>query len=195
MKKLLKYCLLGLLLVIIVIAVAGFYFLNTTSGLQSAIDLADRYSGYRVNAKKVTGRLLGKTVLTDFRVTGKGIQLSSAAVVLDWQSMQLFNRSLNISDIHIKDTTLTVAPATEPPPQRADKPFELNDIDLPIGFKLSNLLVENLTIKNPLTAESEKDGEGDMVIDKIHLNIDYIGQVGKIHHLSFKGQDIDLQGY
>lgn len=191
MKKTLKYSFFSVLLLVVAIAAAGYYFLNTTAGLHSAIDLVNRYSGYRVSADKISGKLLHKTELSNLIISGQRLDLQSQQVVLNWRFARLFKRSLEISAISLKDTQVTLHPQQQPSPSPPPQPVKLTAIDLPLAIKLSALRVQNLTIKNP--ANGKGDGKGDIVIDNIEMGIDYAGQIGKIHTLVVQGHDVDLR--
>lgn len=185
-RKILKYTALLLLVLLIIILALSYYFLNTTSGLKQAIGLANRYSGYHISAQEITGKLLNKTELKQLNITGSNLNFSSDSVVLEWQSGALFDRAVSITDISIKNSVVELIPNSEKSPDAPSEPVELSDIDLPVNVRLENLLVENLTLRNPVTQQA------DFTIDKLQVAIDYTGQLGKINTMTFAGEGIDL---
>ncbi|PIE45295.1 MAG: hypothetical protein CSA45_02835 [Gammaproteobacteria bacterium] len=185
MKKIIKYFLLILLALSIVLLSVGYYFLNTTAGLDRVIDLANRYSGYDVHAEKVSGKLLAKTELQHVTVKGKLLDFSSERVVVDWNPSDLFKLLFNVQTVEIHNSVLTLSPNAEKIKEESP-PIGLSDLDLPIELNVKSLLIDGLTLQNPVTKKT------DFVIDRLHLGVDYIGQLAKINLLSFQGQGIDL---
>lgn len=185
-RRLLGYLLWLLLLLAVLLLLLGYYFLNTNSGLKQAISLANRYSGYEVKADSIKGRLLHKSELNHLSIKGKLLNFQSEQVVLNWQPKALFDKSLTVKAIHIKNSVVELIPEAEKKKQDNNQPIELNEIKLPFDFRLADFLLENLTLRNPVTQKA------DFVIDHLQIGIDYIGQIGKINTAVFRGQGLDL---
>ncbi len=179
-----RYSLFIILLLSVGLIGGGYYFLNTNAGLQQAISLANRYSGYEITADSIGGELLGKTELNNLSVKGKALNFSSDNVVLDWESGALFDKSVTVKAISLKNGVIELKPSDEN--KAESKPFDLTDIELPFNVRLEDLLIENLTFRNPITQQA------DFVIDRMQVGIDYVGQVGKIKTFTVQGQGLDL---
>lgn len=191
LKKLLKYLLIFLLLLVIIVLGGSYYLLNTTAGLKQSIALANQYSGYQIRADSISGKWLHKTELKNLSITGNHLKMNSETLILDWDSAALLDKSLIVKTIVIDNATVQLPPPAESQ-NTSSQPLSLNDINLPLGIQLQDLLVTNLTIKNPVTEGSSADSAGDMVIEKVQLGVDYVGQKGTIHTLVFQGFGADL---
>ncbi len=185
-KKIVKYCLVSIAALLIIVLMLAYYLLSTTSGLKNLIGIASRYSGYHIEAREITGQLINKAELKQLTITGKNLSFSSDSVSLRWQSDALLSRSLTITDIIITDSVLELSPSQEEQPVKKTSPFELSDIDLPVGIRLENLLIENLALQNPVTKKA------DVTFDRIHVDIDYVGQKGTIKSMTIAGEGLDL---
>ncbi|PID65596.1 MAG: hypothetical protein CR975_06445 [Gammaproteobacteria bacterium] len=188
-RRVTRYFFIILLLVLLVLGGGGYYFLNTNSGLKQAISLANRYSGYEIKVDSIGGVLLDKSELKKVSVKGKHLNFYSDNVTLDWQSTDLFNRSVTVRAITVKNSVveLKAGDGKSKNPESDYQPYDLGDIGLPFGVRLEDLLIENLTFRNPLTQQA------DFVIDRLQVGIDYIGQIGKIHNFSVRGEGLDLK--
>ncbi|MBS9777274.1 MAG: translocation/assembly module TamB domain-containing protein [Gammaproteobacteria bacterium] len=184
--KIIKYFCILLCLLFCIVLSTGYYFLNTNSGLRALVSIANNHSGYKINAEEIKGTLINKAELTNLSVKGNNLSLSSESVLLKWEFSALFDRSINITDIIIKNSDLELIPVTEKK-QAVTKPTpELLDINLPINLLLENIVVENLTFRNPITKKA------DFTIENIQIAVDYAGQIGKITKMSLQGEGLDL---
>lgn len=193
LKKTVKYLFIIILLLVLIVLVAGYYFLNTNSGLKQALSLANDYSGYHITADKIDGDLLHKTELQNFSIKGDNLDIQGEKLLLDWDSAALMNKSLIIKSLVIDKATVQLMPSTAKS-QPSRQPINLSDINLPVDIQLHELLVTQLTIKPVFSESNHAKNSENIVIDKIQLGVDYIGQKGNIHTLIFQGLDTNLQG-
>ncbi|MGY0399918.1 MAG: hypothetical protein ACWIPH_08320, partial [Ostreibacterium sp.] len=187
-RKLLKIVLIAGVVLVMLLFIVGYYFFNTTAGLKQAINLVNRYSDYQVKVDSIQGELLNKVVLKHLRIKGKNIGFNGELVVLDWQSRALFDKSIIVKSVEIKNATLKLSSSVgnENKLDKKQQSITLNDIELPFDISLENVLVENLTLENPVTSKA------DFVIERLQLGINYIDQIIKINTFIFKGEGIDL---
>ncbi len=206
LRKFLKYFTLLLLVLIIVLFSSAYYFLYTTDGLKRAISLVNSYTSYTVTIDSVNGKFLNRTEIKKLHIKGNNLEINSDSVILDWKASALWDGNLIISALKISDTSVMITPADSQPTPR-QVPFQLSDLDLPIDIELEDLLISNLTLKSPLQDDKANKaagktarktagkaaGTGDILIDKIHLKVNYIGQKAVIEDLSIHGHDTQLK--
>lgn len=188
LKKSLKiFAIIALLLLLLVFSV-GYFFFNTTSGIEQALQLANRYSGYQIDADTIEGKFLKKTAINGLNIRGDNLNLKAKSVILDWDSGALFNRSLLIKSVQLNDAELTLKPSeTVTADDEKIGAIGLGDIDLPFSAHIEDLQINRLTIKNPVTEKA------DFFVEHFQLGVDYQGQKGTIHTLDLKAEGIDLK--
>ncbi len=184
-----RYLFVILLLLLVILGGGGYYFLNTNSGLKQAISLVSRCSDYEIKADSISGVLLNKSELKNVSVKGKHFNFYSDNVTLDWQSKDLFNRSVTINAITLKNSVVELSPDDGKKKNDSNEyqPYDLGDIDLPFALRLKDLLVEKFTFRDPLTQKP------DFIVDHLQVGIDYIGQVGTIQTFRVRGEGVDLK--
>ncbi len=191
LKKALKYVFFLFLFLLLTIAASGYYFLNTTNGLKQAIALANRYSGYEVNAAHVKGDVFNGIVLSDFQLKDNYLDFKSKKITLDWRVWAIWDREFVINAITVSDSTLKLTSRGDQPvkPEPVSPPFVLQNLELPFDIRLEELLVDNFVIKSPLTNTKENH---DRVINKVQMRVNYVGQKAVIETLSIDGFDTKL---
>ncbi len=185
-RKIVRFIVVSFLLLCLVIIGSSYYFFNTNEGLKQAINLANRFSGYEIKADGIGGELLGKTELRNLSVKGDALNFYSDNLVLDWESGALFDKSVTVKAISLKNGVIELKPSEEKNAHSEYKPFDLTDIKLPFDLRLEDLLIENLAFRNPITQQA------DFVLDRLQVGIDYVGQVGKINTFVVQAQGVDL---
>lgn len=196
LKKALKYLFMLIVLLVGVIGASCYYFLGTNTGLQQAVNLANRYSGYQVKARSIDGNLLSRSQIRYLRISGENLDFTSENIVFEWQPKALLDKSLVIKNIIVEGTSAVVKTTTEKQPQKKETEFSLNDIELPIDIQVENVFISDLKILNIKTPDSRNigdTGDKEIVIDKIQLSVDYIEQKAVIHTLQVQAVDSQTQ--
>ncbi len=187
-----KYVFLGLLVLCLLIFTAGYYLLNTTSGLKQVITLVNDYTKYQIKTEDVTGNLLGQTVIKKIAVTGENLDFYSEEMSLGWEPKGLLSRQINIHSIKLKNATFTLFPSTKSQEKTPYAPLDFSDIDFPVTLNVENILVENFVFKKPgsptnksLDKKSTQPATIEppiFVIKRMAARIDYTGQTGTIRN-------------
>jgi translocation and assembly module TamB len=131
---------LVLQLLILILLLLGFV-LGTQTGLRVAIALAEDLAPDRVQVGSVEGRILGELRLRGVKLDLPGLALGLGHLHLDWSPGSLFGGTLRIADLSASDIDIVV----EPGPEKEPEPFELPQIELPIGIDIERGLVERLS--------------------------------------------------
>lgn len=78
------------------------FLMGTETGLKTDFDLAKILLPGKLNGQ-AEGRLLGPLTLTDFSYKGTNFSLKIASLKLDWQPLQLFQKTFLINSLNVED--------------------------------------------------------------------------------------------
>ena len=131
---------LVLQLLILTLLLLGFV-LGTQSGLRTAIAVTEDLAPGMLQVGSADGRILGELRLQGLKLDLPGLALDLGHLHLDWSPGSLFGGTLRISDLSVSDVDIVV----EPGPEKESEPFELPQIELPIGIDVERVLVERLS--------------------------------------------------
>jgi translocation and assembly module TamB len=141
-----RFSLLGLLwrlmlqLLILILLLLGLV-LGTQTGLRVAIAVAQDLAPGMIEVGGVDGRILGELRLHDLTLNLPGLALELGRLHLDWSPWELLRARLRIAELSASDLHILV----EPGPEKEPEPFELPQIELPIGIDIGQVLVERLS--------------------------------------------------
>lgn len=141
-----RFSLLGLLwrllvqLLILIVLLLGFV-LGTQTGLRTAIAVAEDFAPGMIEVGGVDGRILGDLRLHDLKLNLPGLALDLGRFHLDWSPASLLGGTLKIAELTASDIDIVA----EPGPEKESEPFELPQIELPIGIDIGRVLVERLS--------------------------------------------------
>lgn len=121
---------IGLLLLLALPAVAGYWLLYSASGLQSAAAAANRWSGGAIRLTGVHGTLQDLHIET-IHFNNTELALTLQNLHMRWNPAQLFHRQISIqrlalAAIHIDQHAIKTAPAAPQPPDSLLLPFGLS---------------------------------------------------------------------
>ncbi len=133
---------LVLQLLILILLLLGFV-LGTQTGLRAAIAVAEDLAPEMIHVDSVDGRVLGELRLQGLRLNLPGLALNLGHLHLDWSPGALFGGTLRIADLSASDIDIVADPGPEKAPE--SEPFELPQIQLPIGLDIERVLVERLS--------------------------------------------------
>jgi translocation and assembly module TamB len=120
----------GLLLLLALPAVAGYWLLYSASGLQSAAAVANRWGSGMIRLTGVHGTLQDLHIET-IHFSNAELALTLQNLHMHWNPAQMFYRRISIQrlaleSVHIDQHAAETAPATSQPPDSLLLPFELS---------------------------------------------------------------------
>lgn len=106
MIKIIKRTLLSILLFIIFIAGLLYYFLNTTSGLHTAIKIASAYLPGTIKTAEVKGRLLDKFTIATLQYRYQKLEVNLNNLQVHWKLSAIVHRQLPVTDIQMQSLSI-----------------------------------------------------------------------------------------
>lgn len=148
LRRLFKYLLWVLLLLVVVLGLALF----TETGLRQTLELAQRLLPGEFGYRELQGSLSGDLRLAGLRYQGGGLDLQVERLRFAWQPGELFKRRLHVRMLQIEGTRLQL-PESPPEPEPAAGPPTLPDIALPLDVAIDELRVDDTRITPAGAAE------------------------------------------
>ncbi len=145
MKRVLKWLLAAVALLVVAFVIALFWALRTESGLRFALDRAVAATGGKLTIESAEGTLAGPLTLRNLRWKDVGVDAQVGRVTLDIAPLALMRRLAHIENLDIGD--VVVITTTQPPPAQPpeSQPFPQQ---LPVDIVLDRLLVSNIRVNH-----------------------------------------------
>ena len=164
-----------LLIVILALGAAGYWLVNTGSGLAFALRLASSLSDDRLQAEQADGRLSGPLSIGELRWQDGETRITAGEISLDWTPAALLQRrlqieALSIGSLHI-DSPDSEAATSEPA-----------DLQLPLAVQIEALRITRVHYG---TVEAARE---------LSLRIDSDARQHRIDDLQLLSGDISVRG-
>ncbi|PID42242.1 MAG: hypothetical protein CSB48_11390 [Proteobacteria bacterium] len=131
---------------LIVLAVAICWFLFTESGLQF---IAKRTQAALpdLNIARVEGTLAGGVSLTGIHYLSPEFQFRSKEARFQFAPGELFDRTVQVNQLHLKGTQVTLSPSeNKNKAVKDDSPITIPDIDLPVAIELDSIQLDDFSL-------------------------------------------------
>ncbi|MBA2408822.1 MAG: translocation/assembly module TamB domain-containing protein [Gammaproteobacteria bacterium] len=189
MKRLLKYTLLSVF-VVLVLAVATLAFVAATeTGTRAAWNLARGFLPDGLKVAAVEGRLLGPLVIRGLDYRTPDFHLSVRAGELRWTSGDLWReRVLTVDLIGIDGVRYTQLRAAPPAPEKKSGPLRLpENIDLPLDVRLHKFRLQDVAYRTARDAKS-------VFLRNAVVSADYFGSQLTVDRLNIDAPLLTLNG-
>lgn len=175
-RKLLRYSLLGLLAVVVLIAGAVLWALNTRTGARVVFSFAEFVTGYALQIGTVDGSISGPLELTNlrYRNPAAGIEVSAQNISVEVELPALLRRRLHVATAQTSGVRVNLSEAA-PHSSAPSKPLS---IDPPIDIEIDEFLLSD--------AQIQRDGQLLVAIDRAHL-------VGEWSHTAIVIERLDVR--
>lgn len=187
--RVVKWTLLILLLAIIIVLGLVAWVGTTRSGLDFAWGQIGPRLPQGIEVASVEGRLIGPLEVRGVQVETETMDLSVAALDLDWTAKELLSRTVHVKNLAVRgvDYTVTKVVEPEPEPEQPSEPFSLPDaIDLPVTVQIDRVAIDDVSATTAPEAEP-------FVLDTARLiNARLDGENWKIESLSGHGPMFDI---
>ncbi|MDZ7804773.1 translocation/assembly module TamB domain-containing protein [Thiohalophilus sp.] len=144
MRQELKKNLLAMLLLLLLLAGSGlFWLVATESGLRWAYQQSSDFIPGELRIGKLEGRLFGRITATDLVYQHADTRVVLEQARLKWRPFELLTGSLVVSQLHVQSVSVTLPAAQQ---STAEQEVELPDIRLPVAVALEDIRVDNIRI-------------------------------------------------
>ena len=142
-RRLLKYT-LGAVIILLGASVGGAaWLLNTNSGLRFAVYQLPKLADVHITSKTLTGSVLQGINADELRIITPSADIDISTLYFQWQPSELWQRHLHINQINAGDVHIQSKPT---PPQPKGEPMsEPDSISLPMTIALDNLTINSIT--------------------------------------------------
>lgn len=188
LPRLLKWLGIGLLILLLMLAIAVFWLLRTESGARFALARAVGATDGKLAVERSSGPLSGPLTLEGVRYNDPaiGVDAKLGRVLLDLKPLELLSSRVHITNLELGqiDVALTTTPPKpEPPP--SNEPFSLA---APV-----DIVLDRLTLKQ---AAISQDGKPVFALDTLDLGAEWTRQGAAIRQLALRAPDgsVDLSG-
>ena len=131
--------------------IGGIGWLTTSeSGLQTAIQLAERGTGGQLHIADASGQLLGNLDIGQLSWQAPDLQVEATQIHLNWTPSSLFHGALQIAELRM--ATLHIASTPSPTPTPAP-----TDLQLPVAVNAKKVAISKFSYGEPFVA-SELEG-------------------------------------
>lgn len=177
MARLIRLLLVISLSALLLMAGGTYWLLNTSSGLNFALQLASTLSGGRLQTGAAEGRLLGPLSIDSLHWHEQTLTIRAETLAFDWQARDLLERKLNVSQLDIGTLQIQL-----PDDETASSPP--TDLQLPLAIHVERLRIDNVQygareVLRALSLQFSSDGRQHR-IDALHLDSADIAVRGKI---------------
>lgn len=164
------------------------FFLNSQWGLQWTFNKISSQLPESTTLRGVAGKLLGPIYIDAIQVDESAYQISMEKVELDPGVLALIRGVLHLERLHVEKIRIITSPvdrasedaalAGVPANRGIDK---LQNISLPVGLKLDQVLIDNLNMRSP--------GETAVVLKQVALAAESTKQTLRIHKLALTADE------
>lgn len=145
MKRVLKWLLVAVALLVVITGIALVWLLRSEAGLRFALARAIAATDGKLTVESAEGRLAGPLTLHDVRWRDVGTDVRIGRVTLDVAPLALLRKVAHVESLEVAD--VSVVTTTQPPPAQppAEQPFPRQ---LPVDVYLDRLLVTRLRVNH-----------------------------------------------
>jgi len=181
----------SLLIVLIMFTVGTVYLTATESGLKWVLSQVKEIIPGDLSFEHINGRLIGPLQLKEIDYRSDELTVSVDSVNLNWKPSRLFLLQIHLSDLNTTGINVKLKETEKP----AVKSEGLSDIRFPLGIKIDNFLVRDLSIL-PHGSEAPiiiKEISLKAELDKTGIQIETLNMITPEADLSLNG-DIKAEG-
>ena len=142
-RRLLKYTLGAVIVLLGASAGGAAWLLNTNSGLRFAVYQLPKLADIQITSKTLTGSILQGINADELRIITPSADIDISSLYFQWQPSQLWQRHLHINQINAGDIHIQSKPT--PPQPKSPPPDEPTSISLPLTIALDNLTINSIT--------------------------------------------------
>lgn len=143
MKRWLKWTIGLFAALLLLVAIALLWLLQTQSGARFVLDRAVASLDGKLSVGASEGRLAGPLTLRQVRWRDAGVDAQVGTVTLDVAVLDLIGRVARVENLEAAD--IVVATTTQPPAPASDKPFSLQP---PIEIRVDQLLLQRIAVSH-----------------------------------------------
>nr|WP_314486304.1 translocation/assembly module TamB domain-containing protein [uncultured Kingella sp.] len=142
-RRLLKYTLGTVIILLGASAGGAAWLLNTNSGLRFAVYQLPKLADVHITSKTLTGSVLQGINADELRIITPSADIDISTLYFQWQPSELWQRHLHINQINAGNVHIQSKPT---PPQPKGEPMsEPDSISLPMTIALDNLTINSIT--------------------------------------------------
>jgi translocation and assembly module TamB len=138
-----------------------------------------------LSAEALTGRLAGPLTIRGLRYRSEGVNLSLAALHLDWQPAALLYNTLRIATLRLQGVVVEL-PVTQQDEGKGAPPFTLPPLWLPFAVELDALQLEQLAIV--------RAGGKPVTLDRVTLAASLRWHTLRLQPLRLHSRELGLEG-
>ncbi|MBP3194622.1 MAG: translocation/assembly module TamB domain-containing protein [Cardiobacteriaceae bacterium] len=158
-KKNIKFGLFTIIFLVVSLLILLYWILNTESGLRALPKIANKFSPVVIQADKIEGKILGKNSWKNLKISMKQEEIFSAEnIILDLSSTALLSKKININQLKVENSLLTLPSSTEKKEEKKSAypqlPQKLPEINIPLAISAKNLEINNFKIDGILNIEN-----------------------------------------
>ena len=142
-RRLLKYTLGAVIILLGASAGGAAWLLNTNSGLRFAVYQLPKLADIQITSQTLTGSVLQGINADELRIITPSADIDISSLYFQWQPSQLWQRHLHINQINAGDIHIQSKPT--PPQPKSPRPDAPTSISLPISIALDNLTINSIT--------------------------------------------------
>ena len=142
-RRLLKYTLGAVIILLGASAGGAAWLLNTNSGLRFAVYQLPKLADIQITSKTLTGSVLQGINADELRIITPSADIDISTLYFQWQPSQLWQRHLHINQINAGDVHIQSKPT--PPQPKGEPVSEPDSISLPMTIALDNLTINSIT--------------------------------------------------
>ena len=142
-RRLLKYTLGAVIVLLGASAGGAAWLLNTNSGLRFAVYQLPKLADIHITSETLTGSVLQGINADELRIITPSADIDISSLYFQWQPSELWQRHLHINQINAGDIHIQSKPT--PPQPKSPRPDAPTSISLPISIALDNLTINSIT--------------------------------------------------
>ena len=142
-RRLLKYTLGAVIILLGASAGGAAWLLNTNSGLRFAVYQLPKLADVHITSKTLTGSVLQGIKADELRIITPSADIDISSLYFQWQPSQLWQRHLHINQINAGDIHIQSKPT--PPQPKSPRPDAPTSISLQLTIALDNLTINSIT--------------------------------------------------
>lgn len=178
----LKRAVVGLVLLVILLALAVYWLLFTGSGLRAGVEIGRSFLPDTVTFDSLEGELAGQLHMQGVTINTESAVVEFATLTIDWSPNLLRERLLRLDSLQLNDVNIRLLDSSSKDP---DEPVALPDaFDLPIDLQVDELIVENLTVAQ---------GDDSYVIDRVDVHAEWVDTTLSLNKLSMQAAFADAE--
>ncbi len=188
MKRLLKWLLIFLLVLVIVVLALGYYFTGTDRGFRMLTnEINQQVDGLQTGS--ISGNLATGVKTDTLKFENENIIIHANRIDSSWRSRCLLGRRLCIDQVVIDELYIEPQSTNKQPAQSSLDDLILPSIDLPLNINIRDVLIKKLRFKPP-------GGQAEQVVNDITLSVSNENNQVEINGLSarYKNFTVSTKG-